>query len=200
VEFRVLGPLVVRTGEGEVPLRSAKQRILLAMLLRHANTPVSQHRLIEALWEVPPASAQENVRLYVHQLKRALGGRISRTPVGYELTVEPGELDATRFDQLLEDGEQALADGNPAKAADLLAEALGKWRGPAYPDLPDQFAARLDEARLRAAEARVTAELALGRHAEVVGDLQELARQHPYRGTPGRDPRGVRSACPAPSP
>ncbi|MET9632285.1 BTAD domain-containing putative transcriptional regulator [Lentzea sp. NPDC006480] len=181
MEFRVLGPLVVHNDAGEVPLRSAKQRILLAMLLRHANTPVSPQRLIEALWEVPPASAQENVRLYVYQLRRALGGRIDRKPAGYEITVEPGELDANRFDQLLDDGERALADGNPAKAVDLLTEALGKWRGAAFPDLPDQFAARLDEARLRAAEARFTAELALGRHAEVIGELQELAAQNPYR-------------------
>ncbi|MDX8029122.1 BTAD domain-containing putative transcriptional regulator [Lentzea sp. BCCO 10_0856] len=183
MEFRVLGPLVVVAGNAEVPLRSAKQRILLAMLLRHANTPVSPQRLIEALWEVPPASAQENVRLYVYQLKRALdlGDRLTREPAGYELTIHAGELDANRFDQLAEDGERALADGDPAKAADLLAEALGKWRGPAYPDLPGQFAARFDEARLRAVETRVAAELALGRHAEVIGELAELAEAHPYR-------------------
>ncbi|MFI6096543.1 BTAD domain-containing putative transcriptional regulator [Lentzea sp. NPDC051213] len=187
MEFRVLGPLVVVAGGRELPLRSAKQRILLAMLLRYANTPVSPHRLIEALWEVPPASAQENLRLYVYQLKRALdlGDRITRKPTGYELAVEQGELDAHRFDTLVEDGEQALADGNPAKAADLLAEALRKWRGPAYADLDApvirQFAARLDEARLRAVEARVTADLALGGHAGVIGELTELAAAHPYR-------------------
>lgn len=185
MEFRVLGPLVVMAENGETPLRSAKQRILLAMLLRHANTPVSSQRLIEVLWEVPPVSAQENVRLYVYQLKRALGlgERITRKPAGYELTILAGELDADRFEQLTEDGEQALAHGDPAKAADLLTEALGKWRGPAYPDLPGQFAARLDETRLRATEARVTAELALGRHAGVIGELAELAEANPYRET-----------------
>lgn len=160
MRFRVLGPIVVSGGE-EAPLRSAKQRTLLAMLVRHANSPVSARRLIEVLWEVPPASAQENVRLYVYRLKRTLGlgDRITREPGGYALAVEPGELDADRFDQLAADGEQALADGDPAKAADLLTEALGLWRGPAYPDLPGQFSARLDEARLRAAEARAAAEL-----------------------------------------
>ncbi|SFR05329.1 WD40 repeat [Lentzea waywayandensis] len=183
MRFRVLGPIVVVAGEEETPLRSAKQRILLAMLVRHANTPVSPQRLIEALWEVPPASAQENVRLYVYQLKRALGlgDRITREPAGYELRIDPGELDADLFDQLTQDGEQALADGDPAKAAELLTEALGLWRGPAYPDLPGQFAARLDEARLRAAEARAAAELALGRHAELIGSLAELAQANPYR-------------------
>ncbi|SDJ02327.1 WD40 repeat [Lentzea albidocapillata subsp. violacea] len=188
MEFRTLGPLVVMNGNEEVPLRSAKQRILLAMLLRHANTPVSPHRLMEALWEVPPASAAENLRLYVYQLKRALdlGDRITRKPTGYELRVEDGELDADRFDALTADGEQALADGNPAKAADLLTEALAKWRGPAYADLVDvpairQFAVRHDEARIRAVEARVTADLALGRHAEVIGELVELVDAHPYR-------------------
>ncbi|GHH29048.1 nSTAND1 domain-containing NTPase [Lentzea cavernae] len=183
MRFRVLGPVVVTANGEEVPLRSAKQRTLLAMLLRHANTPVSQHRLVEALWESPPASAQENVRLYVYQLKRSLGlgDRITREPAGYALAVEPGELDADRFEQLTEDGERALAAGDPAKAADLLTEALGLWRGPAYPDLAGQFATRLDERRLRAAEARAGAELALGRHAGVIGDLGELAQANPYR-------------------
>ncbi|MCX2951121.1 BTAD domain-containing putative transcriptional regulator [Lentzea sp. NEAU-D7] len=183
MRFRVLGPIVVAAGEEETPLRSAKQRILLAMLVRHANTPVSPHRLIETLWEVPPASAQENVRLYVYQLKRTLGlgDRITREPGGYALAVEPGELDADLFDQLAADGERALADGDPHKAADLLAEALGLWRGPAYPDLPGQYAARLEEARLRAVEARAAAELALGRHAGVIGWLAELAEANPYR-------------------
>jgi WD40 repeat protein/DNA-binding SARP family transcriptional activator len=181
VEFRVLGPLaVVRDGE-EIALRSAKQRVLLAMLLRHANTAVSPQRLIGALWEEPPASAPENLRLHVYQLRRLVGDRITRKPAGYELTVAPGELDADRFEQLTEDGERALADGDHAKAVELLTEALATWRGPACADLPGQFAARLDETRLRAVEARVTAELALGRHAEVVGELRELAHQHPYR-------------------
>ncbi|MFD9700250.1 BTAD domain-containing putative transcriptional regulator [Lentzea sp. NPDC059081] len=183
MEFRVLGPLVVVAGGDERPLRSAKQRIVLAMLLRHANTPVPPRRLIEVLWEVPPASAQDNVRLHVYQLKRALdlGERISREPSGYRLRVEVGELDEDRFVQMAEAGERSLADGDPATAAALLAEALGLWRGPAYPDLPGQFGARLDEARLRVVEARVTADLALGRHAEVVGELTELAQAHPYR-------------------
>ncbi|HEX7304052.1 BTAD domain-containing putative transcriptional regulator [Lentzea sp.] len=183
MEFRVLGPLAVLAGGRELPLRSVKQRIVLAMLLRHANTPVSPQRLTEVLWEVPPASAQDNVRLHVHQLKRALdlGERMSREPSGYRLAVGDGELDADRFDRLTNDGERALADGDHATASDLLAEALGLWRGPAYPDLPGRFGARLDEARLRVVEARVTADLALGRHAEVVGELAELAEAHPYR-------------------
>ncbi|MFD4669165.1 BTAD domain-containing putative transcriptional regulator [Lentzea sp. NPDC058450] len=180
MRFRVLGPIAVAVGEEDVALRSAKQRTLLSVLLRHANTPVSSRQLIETLWEVPPASARENVRLYVHQLKRTLdlGDRITREPSGYRLRIEPGELDADRFEQLTEDAGRTA---DPRQAADLLTEALALWRGPAYPDLPDQFAARLHEARLRAAEARATAELALGRHAEVIGGLTELVEANPYR-------------------
>ena len=183
MRFRVLGPVVVRAGQDEVPLRSAKQRTLLTMLLRHANTPVSPQRLVEVLWERPPASAQENVRLYVHRLRRSLGleDRITREPAGYALAVEPGELDADLFDQLAADGERSLAAGDPAEASGLLTRALDLWRGPAYPDLPDRFAARLHEARLRAAETRASADLALGRHAELVGGLAELAGANPYR-------------------
>ncbi|HUQ61990.1 BTAD domain-containing putative transcriptional regulator [Lentzea sp.] len=183
MEFRVLGPLAVVAGGEELPSRSVKQRIVLAMLLRHANTPVSPQRLIEVLWEVPPASAQDNVRLHVYQLKRTLdlGARIGREPSGYRIKVDDGELDADRFTRMADEGERALADGDAAKAAGLLTEALGLWRGPAYPDLPGHFGARLDEARLRAVEVRVTADLALGRHAEVVGELAELAKAHPYR-------------------
>ncbi|WP_158839915.1 AfsR/SARP family transcriptional regulator [Saccharothrix deserti] len=188
MEFQVLGPLVVTADGGVLPLRSAKQRILLAVLLRYANAPVSQHRLMEALWEVPPASAAENLRLYVYQLRRALnlGDRISRHPTGYALTVRAGELDSDRFSDLAADGERALAEGDPEKAGELLADGLALWRGPAYADLADtpvirQIALRLEETRLHAVEARITADLALGRHAAVVGELISLADAHPYR-------------------
>jgi DNA-binding winged helix-turn-helix (wHTH) protein len=152
VEFGVLGPLAV-TSDGEpLTLRSTKQRILLAMLLSHANTPVSQRRLMEALWDTPPASAAENLRLYVHQLRRALGNgeRITREPSGYAVTVHSGELDAQTFSDAAANGSRVLAAGDAEQASRMLTEALSLWRGPAYGDLAEapvirQAALRLEE-------------------------------------------------------
>lgn len=188
MEFGVLGPIVVTAGDQALPLRSAKQRILLGMLLSHANTSVSQQRLVEALWDVPPASAGENLRLYVYQLRRALGDgdRITRHPFGYAMTVHSGELDAQRFDDGAVEGGRALAAGDAARASELMTAALSLWRGPAYGDLAEtpmirQAALRLEEARLRVTEQRVTADLKLGRHAELVSELADLGHAHPYR-------------------
>lgn len=188
MEFGVLGPLVVTVDKHALPMRSAKQRILLGMLLSNANTPVSQQRLVEALWDAPPASATENLRLYVYQLRRALGDgdRIARHPAGYSMTVAPAELDAQRFDDRAVEGGRAMVAGEAALASDLLADALSLWRGPAYGDLADtpvirQAALRLEESRLRVTEERVAADLKLGRHAELVSELAELCHAHPYR-------------------
>src|SRR4051794_40813351 len=100
--FAVLGPLEVRADAQLVPLGGLKQRVLLAVLIRHANRPVSAHVLVEALWGgSPPRTAADNLRLYVYQLRRVLGAdRIHHRQGGYELLVRPGELDADRFDEL----------------------------------------------------------------------------------------------------
>ncbi|GAA0379562.1 hypothetical protein Acor_00980 [Acrocarpospora corrugata] len=186
MEFRVLGPLGVEIDGAALPLRSAKQRIVLGVLLSQANTPVPPRQLAEALWERPPASAAENLRLYVYQLRRALadGERITRDTYGYSLNVGPGELDADRFDRDVT-AAGALID-DPAAARALLDRALALWRGPAYGDLAEtpvirQAALKLEESRLRATEERVLADLKLGRHAEVVAELNALSDTYPYR-------------------
>ena len=132
---------------------------------------------------------------YVSQLRKALGGRrargeaehvlVTRSP-GYLLRVEPDELDAERFERVVEDGRRALGAGNPQLATRTLLEALSLWRGPALADFThDSFAqneiARLEEARVSALEERIEADLALGRHAELVGELESLVAVHPLR-------------------
>ncbi|GIH21805.1 hypothetical protein Aph01nite_01150 [Acrocarpospora phusangensis] len=187
MEFRVLGPLAVEIDGAALPLRSTKQRILLGVLLSQANVPVPPAQLAEALWDRPPASASENLRLYVYQLRRALkdGERIIRDAYGYSIRVGPDELDAHRFDRDVT-AAGALSADDPAAARDLLAGALTLWRGPAYGDLAEtpvirQAALQLEETRLRANEERVLADLKLGRHADVVAELTALSEAHPYR-------------------
>jgi DNA-binding SARP family transcriptional activator/tetratricopeptide (TPR) repeat protein len=184
MDYRILGPLEV-VGEGTpVALRGAKQRALLAILLLHANTVVPVERLIAELWdEQPPETASNTLQVYVSQLRKALGGAAleTRSP-GYELHVEPEELDLTRFTRLL-----AQAGGEPpAAAAATLRRALALWRGPALADLAfEPFArseiARLEDMRLAALEDRIEADLALGRHGDVVGELEALTVEHPLR-------------------
>ncbi|WP_155352419.1 BTAD domain-containing putative transcriptional regulator [Acrocarpospora macrocephala] len=181
----MLGPLAVEIDGAALPLRSTKQRILLGVLVSQANTPVPRARLAEALWERPPASAAENLRLYVHQLRRTLwdGERITRDTYGYSIRVGPGELDADRFDRDV--AAAALAE-DPAAARDLLDRALALWRGPAYGDLAEtpvirQAALKLEESRLRAGEDRVLADLKLGRHADVVAELTAMTETFPFR-------------------
>ncbi|WP_433472115.1 BTAD domain-containing putative transcriptional regulator [Spirillospora sp. CA-142024] len=162
---------------------------MLAVLLRHANTPVSDDLLADALWgERPPRSASANLRMYVHTLRRTLESpeRIARISPGYALTVEPGELDAQRFTGLVAQGRAAGECADPAAAHAALSEALALWRGDAYagldesPPLRDE-AVRLDELRLAAIEDRVSAGLDLGRHGELVPELRTLAAEHPLR-------------------
>jgi len=189
MEFRILGSLDVRADAGPVALSGAKPRALLAVLLLHANEPVSAERLAIALWgEDAPAGAGKTIQVHVSRLRRALGEPdvLVTTPTGYQLRVLPGELDADRFEQLAAEGHRALGDRAPERAARVLREALSLWRGPALADLAfEAFAqaeiARLEEERLAALEARIEADLALGRHAELAGELAQLLAAHPLR-------------------
>jgi predicted ATPase/DNA-binding SARP family transcriptional activator len=189
MEFRILGTLEVRADGGPVALGGAKPRGLLAVLLLHPNEPVSAERLALALWgEDAPAGAVKTIHVHVSRLRRALAnpGVLATTPAGYLLRVAPDELDADRFERLSAEGHEALADDRPERAAITLREALALWRGPALADLAfGAFAqaevARLEEERLSALEARVEADLALGGHAELVGELQQLVALHPLR-------------------
>jgi len=175
VEFRLLGPLEVLDEGGEpVALGGRRPRAALALLLLSPNRAVSTERLIDAVWgEDPPANARSTLQVHVHALRKALGAdRIVTRAPGYLARVEPGELDAERFEQLVDAG--------------AYDEALGLWRGPALADLAgEEFAqadaAQLDEARLAATEARITAELEAGRHATVTAELDALVAAHPHR-------------------
>jgi DNA-binding SARP family transcriptional activator/DNA-binding beta-propeller fold protein YncE len=183
MEFRILGPLEVREEGRVLRLGGSKQRTLLASLLLHANDVVSRDRLIDELWGAsPPDTAPTALQVHVSQLRKALGRDLILTqPPGYLIRVSDGELDLHRFERLV-----ATARGEaPAQAARLLREGLALWRGAPLAELDDSFAraerARLEEQRLAALEQRVEAELALGRHAELVPELVGLVREQPPR-------------------
>src|SRR5262245_5394358 len=174
MEFRILGPLDVHTNDGALELRGRKQRALLALLLLEANRPVSRDRLVDALWEdEPTATAAKALQVYVSQLRKQLGhDRLLTKPAGYVLQVAPDELDLARFRDLRAEGR--------------LHDALALWRGPPLAEFAQsRFAqaeiARLEELRLSCLESRIEADLADGRHADVVGELEALVQQHPLR-------------------
>jgi DNA-binding SARP family transcriptional activator len=190
LEFRILGPLEVVEEGRSLRLGGAKQRALLAVLLLNAGRVVSVDRLLDDLWgERPPATAAHSVQVYVSALRKALGPAadvLRRRPPGYVAEVPEGALDLGRFERLVDEGRQAAAAGDPGRASALLAEALGLWRGAPLEDFAfEAFAqgpiARLEELRLAALEERIDADLALGRHARLVGELEPLVREHPLR-------------------
>jgi DNA-binding SARP family transcriptional activator/streptogramin lyase len=167
---------------------AGKQRALLALLLLQAGEIVSTDRLIDALWEDrPPASALNSVHIYVSQLRRALGnGRLQTREHGYVLALAREQVDAGRFEGLLDEGRELLASGEAERAAETLRAALGLWRGPPLADFASAgFAqdeiARLEELHLAALEERIEADLALGRHGELVPELEALIRRHRFR-------------------
>ena len=193
--FRVLGPVEVYRGERGVELAGPRQVALLAFLLVHANRAVSTDVLGDALWgEQDPAGAVKRVQVAIGRLRRVLQGdrRTGGEPVlrtvagGYLLAVEPGAMDAEAFRAGVQEGRAALAGGEPARAGELLRRALGLWRGPALADVTYESWAQaeiaaLEELRLAALELRVEADLTLGRHSEVIGELESLVRAHPTR-------------------
>jgi predicted ATPase/DNA-binding SARP family transcriptional activator len=199
LDFRLLGPLEVRAGGEALPLGGAKQRAALALLLLHANEPVSSDHLIDALWgERPPGTAKTALQGYITQLRRLLepsrkrrgvGEVLVTTPAGYVLRVAKGALDRDRFETLAAQGHQALAAGRPAQAAELSRSALALWRGSAlaefaYEPWAQGEAERLAELRLVLLEERIEAELELGHHGELVGELEALVVEHPLRERP----------------
>ena len=190
MEFRILGPLELSEGGQPLALAAGKQRALLAVLLLHANELVSRDELIDELWGArPPSSAAKSVQIYVSHIRRALGesgGALITRPNGYELRVGRDELDLFRFEDLLAKGRRALAAHAPREAADAFREALSLWRGPPLADFAyEHFAqveiGRLEELRLTALEERLEADLELGRHADVLAELEALVAKHPLR-------------------
>jgi len=186
VEFRILGPLEAWDGDRPVSLGGAKPRALLAVLLLHANQVVPGGRLVDELWgEEPPPAARNVVQSYVSRLRRVLGtGSVIVTrPQGYLLRVSDDALDRSRFEALLRAARRAADERVRATA---LHEALALWRGPALADVlatPTVVAeaARLDELRIVAVEERIEAELALGLHRELLGELRSLVSAYPLR-------------------
>jgi len=187
MRFRVLGPLEVRDGDVQVQLGGRRQKALLARLLLDANRTVSAERLIDDLWgEDVPDTAAKMVQIYVSQLRKLLPpGMLVTSSPGYALQVAPEDSDAGRFDELRDAGRAALADGDPQRAATTLREALGLWRGAALAEFPEPFAAveaaHLEERHLACLEDRIDADLALGRHADLVGELEALVTRLPLR-------------------
>ena len=188
MEFRILGPLEVWDGGCEVSLGGRKPRALLALLLLHRNEVVSADRLIDELWgEDPPERAAAALRVNVSRLRKALSQDVltTRSP-GYLIRIEPDDLDLHRFERLVDEARGLRARGLAADASERLREALSMWRGPALADFAyENFAqaaiARLEEIRLAAVELRIDADLALGRHDGLVGELEALVAEQPLR-------------------
>lgn len=199
MDVRLLGPLEVRIGGAPVALGGPRGRSLLALLAMSVGTPVPAARLIDVIWDgEPPASAANTIQVYVSRLRRAMsaahpqpattsaGGSapLRAASGGYLLDLPTDAVDLVRFERLAAAGQALLAAGNPAEAADVLRQALALWRGAPVPDLAgmrigDGLIARLEAQRLAAVVDRIDADLALGRHRHVVGELDELVRLNP---------------------
>jgi DNA-binding SARP family transcriptional activator len=191
MDFRLLGPLEVIADGRSLAVGGGKRRSLLALLLLHPNEVMSAERLIDELWgERPPATAAKSVHVYVSQLRRELGhpnGDVLQTRGnGYVARVGPNELDTLRFERAVAEGRRALAAGDPDTAAAKLSQAVAAWRGPpladfAYEPFAQREIARLEELKQAALEARIDADLELGRHADLIGELETLVADHPLR-------------------
>jgi DNA-binding SARP family transcriptional activator/class 3 adenylate cyclase len=187
MDFRILGPLEVDDGASPIGLGGAKQRALLALLLLNPNLTVAADRLIDELWgDSPPESARKMVQIYVSQLRKVLPADTLRTHAsGYSLQIGDEELDLARFRAMAAEGRDALAAGEAERASELLHAALAMWRGPALAEFDEHFARiegpRVEELRLAALEDRIDADLELGRHADLVAELELLVHQHPER-------------------
>ena len=195
-EFGILGPLEVSRRGCLVPLGGPKQRAVLALLLLEANRVVSLDRLAEDIWSgQPPDGWVTTVQIYVSHLRQALepervrgaaGEVLVTRSHGYLLRVDGQHLDAVLFQDGSAAGRAALEAGQYAAAAETLRQALGLWRSGVLADLADYAftrpeAARLEELRLAAVEARIDADLALGRHDALAAELEQLVTDHPVR-------------------
>jgi DNA-binding SARP family transcriptional activator len=191
VEFRLLGPVTAWRDGQVVPLRRAKERTLLAALLLNAGRTVSATTLMEVLWGAElPASAPAGLQVHMMRLRRSLGdevrSRVSTRHNGYEIAAAATELDVARAEELLRSGRAAVRDQRWLRAAELSAKALAEWRGEPLADVSSELLAlqevpRLSEIRLQLWEMRAEAGLMLGRHAELISELQRLASAYPLR-------------------
>jgi YVTN family beta-propeller protein len=191
LEFRVLGPVAVCDGGQNLSLGGPKQRGLLADLILNAGTIVSTARLIDDLWgDDSPATAGHTVETYIARLRRILRDAsrpelLLTRPPGYLLDAEPGQVDAFRFGQLVQDGTAAAGRGDHEQASALLRAALALWHGPALTDVADApfaraAAKRLADQHLLALQRRIDADLTLGQAQDLVPELEALVASHPY--------------------
>ncbi|GAA3216666.1 BTAD domain-containing putative transcriptional regulator [Nonomuraea helvata] len=186
MRFQILGPTAVLGEDGEpVTLGGPRVRALLTLLALHAGRIVGAEQLVDGMYGPrPPEGVANALQSQVSRLRRALGRELVEFhPAGYRLVADPQEVDARRFELLAQAGRQALAAGDPGRAATLLREALDLWRGAPLADAPhaEAAAAALEELRLAATEDRVQADLDLGRHRELVAELRQLTTAHPLR-------------------
>ena len=199
MQFRILGPFEVDQDGRRLALGGHQQRTLLALLLLRANEVVPVDEVVEQLWpSAPPPSATKSVHVLVSKLRRVLetegsdaaeagaNGILLTRPHGYVLSVAPGELDLERFEVLVDEGRRARAAGRPDEAGATIREALALWRGPPLAEFAyDSFAqveiARLEALRLSAIEERIECDLALGRHDDLVTELEAVVAKHPFR-------------------
>ncbi|MEN8235401.1 MAG: BTAD domain-containing putative transcriptional regulator [Actinomycetota bacterium] len=191
-DFRILGQLEVLQDGVPVDLGTPRQRALLARLLINRLHVVTADRLIEDLWPGdPPDTARHALHVYISGLRKRLGPdrvRLERRGIGYRIDVAERELDSSRFERLASLGRTARSRGDSATASTVLNDALDIWRGPALTEFADdpfarEEALRLEELRLSSIEERIWADLELGRHAELVEDLEQLVADHPFRET-----------------
>ncbi len=183
MEFRILGPLEVLEQGQRLSLPGARERAA-GFLLLHGGEVVSADRLIDELWgEQPPETARKSLQVRVAGIRKALGPEVVlMSGGGYTVTIPPEAVDLHRFERLVEEASAA----DPAQASRSLREALALWRGAplaefAYEPFAQRAIARLEELRLMALEKRIDADLLLGRHADLVGELQALVAEHPLR-------------------
>lgn len=189
VRIRLLGAVEIEADDGTPRvLGAAKERSLIAALALAGGSAVSTDALLWALWgDDPPPAARKTLQTYVWNLRQALGGpSVVTDPVGYRLRIEPEAVDVHRFRALVRAGDDALRDGAAPRARRLLANALGLWRDEPFTGVAQHTglaaeAVRLQQERLSALEARITADLACGMHGELVGELELLVHQHPFR-------------------
>jgi adenylate cyclase len=192
LDVRILGLLEVRNGGSGVDLRAAKERTLLLQLLLHRRRVLSVERLAEDLWDgAPPDGATNGLRVHVSRLRKnlsaaGLGALLETRQQGYRLDIDDECIDAVRFERIAADGRKAFDGGDAERAVELLRSALAMWSGPALADVASAGfataeAARLEELRLTATEDCIEAELACGRHRQVLGELEALVLTHPLR-------------------
>ncbi|MGN6870423.1 MAG: BTAD domain-containing putative transcriptional regulator [Solirubrobacteraceae bacterium] len=187
MQFGLLGPIQVLGDGAPLSLGQPKQRVLLASLLLRRGRFASREELIEAIWgQRPPHSAVGSLHVYVHGLRRLLGAeRIESRGTAYRIRVGPRELDLDGFEELVNQGRRDLDAGDPERAARVVEEALGLWRGPALGDLPTETLtaerAHLEELRLSALELQIDIDLVRDKLERVLAQVWTLIAEHPYR-------------------